>query len=342
MRRIWIYALFAGLIAIPARPQDNEPELFQRLTFSTLSQQLQEPSGGSSQALMEALMEGSGLEESEVRHRLLALLDRLDAARQEQSEVWKDLISMGKKKVSAKQATRFLRELIQEARKKLGKKGDYVLRSIVVRAAEKARMMPYQGKDFLLAALSAGAGGPAGNSSDLPEKIGVLVEGQSSYPIDPTGFADLLRTAEDKLNYTKIKDIHVPIRAFLVQELAESQHIKWALEKTHPRLQPDCQLFFEIGRFECRAGTVSTETPSSSETQSSVEPPEPLPILYVALQVVLKHLSSGNVVYSEQIDVTYDFALEQDDQIQSLRLLDNSNRRVAQEIARQLDEFLGR
>ena len=339
---VWVYA------------EESDPGAFQELTLKVLGQQVQDFGSAYSQGIVDRIAEESGLDKAAVRGKLVELLDKLEQERKGKTEAWKGLLAAGGKEAEPKQVEKFLRELSKSLRKILEKKGDYALESLVERAAGKAKMPRYAGKDVLMKAL--GAGGETAQAVELPAEIGVLVDGNSNYPIDRVGFDALLITREDRLHMKKVSDIHVPLTAALAEGLPQSGRIKWAAQEAPPEQEPDCQLFFEVeyfsttarGSFGSSTGAQSATTtgqPSSTD-QSSSSGQQPtaaqptLPVVYMSAQLLLKHVSTKVMLYSEAMDFSYDFTLERDQMVQSQRKLDNLYKKVAREMRQKLDEFL--
>ena len=342
---VWVYA------------EESDPGAFQELTLKVLGQQVQDFGSAYSQGIVGQIAKESGLDESAVRDKLVELLDKLEQERKEKTKAWKGLLAVGGKETEPKQVEKFLRELSKSLRKILEKKGDYALESLVERAAGKAKMPRYAGKDVLMKAL--GAGGETAQAVELPAEIGVLVDGNSNYPIDRVGFDALLITREDRLHMKKVSDIHVPLTAALAEGLPQSGRIKWAAQEAPPEQEPDCQLFFEVEYFSTAARgsfagaqsstttttTTTTGQPSSDQSssggqQSTAAVQQTLPVVYMSAQILLKHVSTKVVLYSEAMDFSYDFTLERDPLIQSQRQLDNFYKKVAREMRQKLDEFL--
>jgi len=178
-KRVTHYSYILSLLLIAAWGHAEENRSFQEVTLNVLGQQLQGFGSATSREIVERIAQESGLTASEVRGKLLGLLDEFEAQRQEKTEIWNDFVSRRSESVSAKQTEKFLEELGKSLRKGLSEEGDYLLKSLVARASRKAKMLTYEGEDFLLKIL-----GPEGTqrdkallSVDLPEEIGILIEG---------------------------------------------------------------------------------------------------------------------------------------------------------------------
>ena len=214
----------------------EENRSFQEVTFDVLGQQFQDFGSATSQETVESIARESGLTVSEVRGKLRELLDEWEIQRQEKTEVWSDLVSRRSERISVKQTERFLGELGKSVREILGKEENFKLKSLSERASRKAKMLTYEGEDFLRNIL-----GPANTqrdntllSVDLPEKIGILIEvGRRS-----TDLAQYFSRVELEAQ----EDFQVSVSSALVHELPKSEYVSWAVEEADPQLSPDCLL----------------------------------------------------------------------------------------------------
>ncbi len=362
MRKNWMYALSLLLMPLWGHAEEEEPRSFQEVVLAVLGEQVQDLGSAYSQGVVKLIAQESGLDDAEVRSKLVELLDGLDAQRKGKTDAWKDVVAAGGKDIEAKKVDKFFKELSKELHKVVGKKGDYALESLVGKAASKARIQNYEGEDILVRLLGPEDASSSLVSVELPEKIGIVVTGESSYAIDREGFEDLLITSQDRLTFNKVRDIHVPIATQLTEAMSGSGRVKWALEKVDPKLVPDCTLFFEIDWFSARSnasggGQPATQTqqpagdPQADEDQGTAGgqptgtlPPiggqQNLPMLFMTAQIILEHTPSKAMLFRNKLEVTYDFNRELDDQIRSQRLLDKFYKQAAREMRKELDNFL--
>jgi len=291
-----------------------------------VSQELQTPGSAYTSAVLARISEMTGLAQEPLRRELVARLDELEAHWSDRDAVWETVTDLGGDNAKPKQIDKLMSELIKRLRKALGGKGNYQLEQLVERSAGKARIPSYLAKDLVLAALEAGLTGDSAGSGGLPDRVGILVRGRSAYRIEIEGFPGLLLTAEDKLDLTKVRDIHRPISDLLVGALPESEHVKWALADAQPNLSPDCNLTFRVDAF-----------------YSSLPYPREgtFPMVYVGIHVRLEHADSGAHLHQALVEFTYDFYLEQDPKARNLRLLDHVLHKAAAEIAGEVDRYLG-
>lgn len=299
---------------------------FQSVARSVLSEELEKPGPAYTSRLLTQISERTGLTEETLRHDLVALLDTLEAQRRARTTAWRAVTDLGGESTRPEQVDKLMAELIGRLRKALGGTATYQLGLLVEQSASKARMPSYLARDLVLRALRSGQSGTTTDLYGLPEKVGMLVEGRSSYRIELEGFEGLLLTAEDQLNLTKVRDIHKPIAALLAEVLPESEHVKWALTGSHPNLQPDCSLLFRIDEFY-------------SEIVYGRDHPA-FPLVYATIHLQLEQVATGAYVHQAQLEFTYDSWLEEDDEVRNLRLLDTFFRKAATEIAGEVDRYL--
>ena len=289
-----------------------------------------------SKPVIDELVQKSGLEETALRSSLLALLDTLDHQRKEKTAAWKDLQALGGADIAEKKVGKFFQELSKSARKVLGKKkGNFALESMVGQAAKKAKIQGYQGKDLLNVVLGAGATGEAAARMGLPEKIGVIVRGSSSYRIDDQRFPGLWSLAnEDVLSGTvvtraDISDIHQPVVAELVQILPKIERVKWVIEKKRAQLEPNCLLFIEINDFYSMSRLAESDDATGTVTA-----------IYMTMRFQLKDLTTEAMVHSQKLDFTSELNPERGESLQPKVMLAKVHGKAAAEIARAVEDFL--
>lgn len=305
------------------------PEEIRNVALSVMSDELQKPGPAYTSSALARISELTGLAQEPLRHDLLALLDTLEAHRRDRTTTWETVTNLGGEGAGPKQVDKLMSELIKRLRKAVAGTGRYQLGLLVEQSASKARIPSYLARDLVLRALQAGLTGATTSLDGLPVKVGMLVEGRSTYRIEREGFPGLLLTADDQLDLTKVRDIHVPIAALLVEVLPESNHVKWALTETHPNLQPDCVLGFRMDEF-------SSSYPYVAGRPSSI------PLVSATVQMRLERLDTGAYVHQARLEFSYDFWLEDDDEVRNLRLLDGFFRKAAAEIAAEADRYLSR
>ncbi len=348
------------LLPVGGHAQEEEVVSFRAIALAVLGQQVQGIGVADSQGVVEQIAQESGLDQTEVRGKLVELLDELDNQRRGKTEVWKSLVTAGGDEVAEKKADKFLKEMDKAMRKVLKKEGAYALEPLVNKAARKAKMPTYQGKDFLVLLLNPGVDETM-PTVELPDKIGLLVAGESKYAIDRTAFESILITASDRLNQNKVRNVHKPITKVLAPELEGSGFVKWALGRPNPKLTPDCRLDFEIDWFSTKT-TMETAQQAAAPAPGSGEGQLPneegaggqqaaggqqsslgrnvLPKVYLNARFVMTHLESGVIVFSKSMEFNYDFENESDARIQGMRLLDNFYQKIAREATREVNQFL--
>ena len=300
--------------------EGEEVASFRDLALVELGQLVQNLGTLHSQGVVEQIAQQSGLDETEVRGKLVELLDELEAHRKGKTDAWKSLVTAGGDEITQKEADKFFKELDKSVRKVLKKGGAYPLAPLVKKASKKAKIPSYQGTDFLVLLLNPGESMP---TVELPDRIGLVVVGESKYAINLTAFEPLLITSSDRLNQNKVRNVHKSITKALLPELERSGFVKWAMDKPDPKLPPDCRLDFEIEWFSTTSrtgGQAAAVVPASGVgqlgnedggggQQGGVDPNDP-PEVYLDARFVMTHLESGVIVFSEAMEFSYDFANE--------------------------------
>jgi len=363
MNRNRVFLLSLLLFPALSQAEEEEARSFQDVTLAVLGEQVKDFGSAYAQAVVEQIAQESGLEADEVRAELKELLVELEGHRKGKTEVWDNLVARRSEEVEEKQIDKFYKELIKSMTKVLGKKGNYALESLVAKAAGKAKIQGYQGKDYLMLLLNPEEAKAQIPNVELPEKIGLVLQGSSNYAIDKSAFEPLLITSSDRLTMNKVRDVHKGIARVFAQELEASGFIKWALDKPNPKLTPDCQLSFEVDWFSTvsiagGAALQASTAPSGGEqaaegeqsdegqaattttTTTATVGQKELPMLYLGVMLSMEHLESGVIFYTKRMEISYDFDKEQDDRIRSLRALDNFYLRAATKMKQELDQFL--
>jgi hypothetical protein len=178
-------ALCLLLLPVLGHAEEENVASFRNLTLEVLGQLVQDIGASHSQGVVEQIALASGLAKAEVRGKLIELLDELETQRKGKTEAWQSLVTAGGGDITAKKAGKFLKELSKSVRKVLGKEGIYALAPLVKKAARKAKMPTYEGRDYLVVLLNPGEAMP---KIELPDRIGLVVVGESNYAIDVTAF----------------------------------------------------------------------------------------------------------------------------------------------------------
>ena len=303
MCKAWVNILIYLLLPSWCAAQEHGKS-FRQTALSVLQQRLQQTDPGVSGAVLKRIAHETTLSEAETRQRLLALLDTLEAARQGQTAVWQQVLSMGGEAVSPKEVGEFLGQLIKESRKVLRQEMDISLGYILTRATKKAKL-PIKGKILLVQVLTLGLDAPAASvqseSSEvdslveaMPVKIGLMVEAHSDYgnhsikrqaERNPRGYSGytFLRTNQIDTVVEKMTNIHRFIFPHLLQELPRSPHIRWVVEDSTVHLKPAYLLSFE-------AIWLGFDSPNRGSRNRVLMP-------CVTAKFELQHLASGAVLF---------------------------------------------
>ena len=247
----WI-GVFVGCLSLPALclAQGQKEAQFRQVGLLILQQRLAQPEADYLESTLAQIARETLLPNSEVRSRLVRLLDSLEVQRKQQTGVWEKVIAVGGEGVSPKVADKFLTQLATETRKLLVEQnrhgGDYELQALIKEAVRKAKLTPAQGTDLLLKALSLGSGSTMPKSAGIPDQIGLLVE---VYNRLAKGSALPQETAADRAGDAAGQQsaaLHRTLMPVLLQTLPASDRIKWAVDKPDSTPPPDYLLSVTI------------------------------------------------------------------------------------------------
>ena len=283
-------------------------DALRREALAVLHEALEAKGSTTTGDLLSAIVTRTGQPADSVRAGLRAGLERLEAHREAADETWTQLTGLGGDQADADDVDRFLRELLDWGRKAT-KGRSYPVDFIVERAAGKAKVATWVGRELLGHAVAAGLSDSTAGLGSLPEKLGLRVQGVSSYPVDSGRFADLVRTDDDALNQTRFRDLHRRVEPLLVAQLPALPRVKWAVAQATPNLQPDAVLRFDIEEF--------TSEGAARE-----------PMLRARVRWFLETVG-GRRIDSHALDVTYEFYLEKDPEVRARLRLDGFVRMLA-------------
>jgi hypothetical protein len=157
-----------------------------------LCRHLQQPEPGTLPDLLREVSEATGLPEAQVRERLVASLDSLEAEQRNRSETWGRLVLSGGQEVPGEKAEKLLRTLGKDAEKALGSTDSVWVGAVVDRAAQKAGVLPSVARYFVVRMLAGELRIPFGSGLPIPRpardwtRSGFSpIEAKSSYPVEP-------------------------------------------------------------------------------------------------------------------------------------------------------------
>lgn len=246
MTKMWIGVVVCLWLPVLCLAQEKEETRFRQVALLILQQRLEHPDVDYLEGVVNQIARETHLPDAEARKRLVVLLDSLEVQRKGKTALWKKLAGAGGKEVPAKTGEKFLGQLAEEARKLLVRqsrgRGDYALQDLVDQAAQNTGLLPHQGKDLLLQALSLGSGSTVPRLAGIPNQIGIVVEVQNRLAggADP---AQATAEAAAKLQTDQLDQVLLPA---LLRELPASPRIKWAVEKPDPAAPPDYLLSVAI------------------------------------------------------------------------------------------------
>ena len=312
----------AGAVALTLALSGTAPvQELRDAALHVIVEDLSKSGSSFSRDMLARIATASGLEEEEaVRSGLRELLDTLDDHRRGRTEVWRALTAVGGEDVEEKKMDRLLRELIGWGRKATQGTGNYGLRLVVRRSAEKARVPTHRALDLLAAVAGLGLTGRVAPAARLPDDLGILVTGRSEYRVDSSRFVGMLRTEEDVNHQTRFRDIHLALVTGLVTALLDVEGVRWAIDEPHPRLAPDCVLQVDVTDFFSR------------QVRRDVT-------LYATVRISLS-TAVGVRLYSKDLELAYDFWLEHDEIVRNQRRLDNFLLKLTRDIRDEVGRFL--
>ena len=248
------------LLASPVSATDTES--FETQLLALGHARLNAPKMGRSADFLKELSALTGMEEAEVRSRLLALTDSLEARRKHKSPAWKALLALRPQVVEERGASDFLKHLLKESRKLVEEEKSKPLNAVINKASRRARLA-YDGQALLMRMVGEpsrpSARGPAAGG-----KVGILVDARpfllhgDSPREDPEDRLEALRAhllEEPDNNYyiffgvgtpqevlDKSDELFAAVKGALVEALPRSGKVKWAVATAGNRLQPDYRL----------------------------------------------------------------------------------------------------
>lgn len=223
---------------------------------------LNAPKMGRSADFLSDLSALTGMEEAEVRSRLLAMTDSLEARRKRNSPAWKTLLALRPQEVTEREASEFLKHLLRESRKLVEEDKSKSLNSVINKASRRSRLA-YDGQALLMRIV----GEPSRRSARAragDRKVGILVKARPfllhrDSPREDRG--DRLEALKVRLlgkpdnNFymffgvdtpqavlDKSDELYAAVKAALIEALPGSARVKWAVGTAGKQLQPDHRL----------------------------------------------------------------------------------------------------
>ncbi|MEW6749658.1 MAG: hypothetical protein AB1505_01605 [Candidatus Latescibacterota bacterium] len=239
MRRLLL--LFLPAVSWAAPGADFEVTLCQ-----VLQEALQSGQPVYSDTVLARLAEATGVSSDRVRPRLGALLDSLAAHRRRNSSAWKELAALGGVDVPPDAASTFLGELVAEARPAAQARDRYLLDTALQRAAHRARIRAFQGRDYLVRLLERRAhqGVTAQDSA-----FDFLVTGATGrFEINRDPLYLFFDSRDDAFVTEQVREIHRFIVPAVVRELPRWERVRWAVRDRDANVlvDPDWELAVRV------------------------------------------------------------------------------------------------
>lgn len=294
---LWVFILWA----VPALAQAPQAPSFEQQARQILRTHLQQAEQLPVGELLDELARETKLPREQVQARLSAWLDTLEVWRKQQRSEWEKVVKSGGEQTPAREAEKFLRQFVSQARQALEKQTDRPLEDLVDQAAKKAALLTYQGRDLLLRLLSEQESGP------LPDKVGLLVEVHSQLKDD--GIWALRNAVGEggKASEATVGEFLLPL---VTEELGRSPRARWALSQAKAGLNADWRLVLELeelGYPRTEAGTLRQ---------------------FLIGQVVIYDLKSGEELYRRPLRVNSHISERVDEQERVPKFLGDITRRT--------------
>ena len=198
--------------------------------FNSLHEALSSNQPAHSAQLLAQIAATSNVPAEQLRPRLVALLDSLDALRKREDDTWKTLILQGEPDIGAERAGKLLRYLSKEGRKVLASEGDILLDSNLRKAARKSKLPLFQARTYVLRSLEWAMSADAAGARD--REVGLLVGGSSNrfeVALDPLFI--FFDTQDEAFVREQVRQVQRFIIPAMVRRLPESERILWAVRE---------------------------------------------------------------------------------------------------------------
>ena len=246
------------LLTAPASAADTAS--FETQLLALGHARLNAPKMGRSADFLKELSALTGMEEAEVRSRLLALTDSLETLRKRKSPAWKALLALRPQVVEERGASDFLKHLLKESRKLVEEEKSKPLNAVINKASRRARLA-YDGQALLMRMVGEpsrpSARGPAAGG-----KVGILVDARPfllhedredredrlevlrAYLLErpDNNFYMFFGVGTPQAVLDKSDELFAAVKDALVEALPRSAKVKWAVATAGNRLQPDYRL----------------------------------------------------------------------------------------------------
>ena len=239
------YLLFLLCLAFVRPGWGEERSDFRRALFAVLRSSLDRAAPTYSNDLIAALSGRTGLDEPQIRTRLLHLLDRLERHAGKKTALWKELIRQGGEEVPPESAGKLLRNLIKESRVMLGSGENYLVDSGIRRAARKARLPAFQGRSFLVRALEWAL---ADSGEEEEGGIGIVVSGHTNrFEVNLDPLFLFFDSSDESYVREQVREIQRFIVPALVRSLPKSPAIQWAVRKRQANALVEPRYLLDFG-----------------------------------------------------------------------------------------------
>ena len=326
----------ALVVLLDASASSADTESFETQFLALGHARLNAPKMGRSANFLKELSAVTGMEDAEVRGRLLALTDSLEAGRKRNSPSWKALLALRPQEVTEREASEFLKHLLKESRKIVAEEMNKPLNAVINKASRRAGLA-YDGQ----ALLTRIVGAPSRPSDRRPAapRAGILVDARPFLLQENSSREDWLENLRVHLlgrpnnNFfmffgtdtpqgviDRSDELFAAVEGALVEALPASAKVKWAVAAAGNRLRPDHRLLVRY-----RYGLINPEQRGVEEWT----------ILFLVTEMRLIDIETGNGVFGEN-----HFTVRQLIRRGEEGNIEQAAAALAERLARMVDDFL--
>ena len=245
-----IFFVIALLSSIPCLAQDRVP--LHSALYATLQQQFAQQDPIYSHDILKQISEQSGIDPAELRPSLIALLDSLEAQRENESDAWAALLLQGSPDITPERTRKLIGYLVKEGRKVLINKNNILLEKGVKKAARKAKVPFFQSRSYILKSLEWAHVVNGEQKEREIKPIGFLVGGHTNrfeVALDPLFL--FFETEDEAFVREQVREVQRFIIPAMVRRLPESEAILWAVREreSNALVVPDYHLRVGVDNF---------------------------------------------------------------------------------------------
>lgn len=196
--------------------------------------------------------------QEQLQIRLSDLIKTIDKERENNSDLWRAIISKGSPEIEPNRAKKLTKQWIKEIQKIVDSNQNNLLEQALRKAARKSKVPFFQSKSYLLSTLAWATSDSQKN--DLQKPFGILVSGKSHrYEINIDPMLLFFGSREEEFVREQVRDIQRFITPALVRILPKSERILWCVRKreSNALVIPDYELIFNVENFSFTGSNVN-------------------------------------------------------------------------------------